>query len=355
MLLSRALNAPPRGVQCMILRFNRGVSATSKSTFGSAPGPSRQKHVPIGSGYTENITGKSGTGFSVRDSDVYQNSMQQWHVRRRYTGRLKAVILDWAGTVLDCGVLAPAKAYMQTFEEMGLPITMPEARGPMGAHKKVHIRRITQMTSVRERWKSHFGRYPTEEDVDKLYERFMPLQLKTLPIYSKMISGAVDTVRELQVNRGLKIGTTTGFTTQIIDILKVSAAEAGYKPDAYVASDQVPAARPYPFMVWLNAIQLEVSPISAIVKVDDTADGVIEGITAGTWSVGLARTGNYMGMNEDELDDLEANDPEQYTRMISAAYDQLINAGAHYVVDDITGLPRIIDDINRRLAQGEVP
>ena len=50
-------------------------------------------------------------------------------------------------------------------------------------------------------------------------------------------------------------------------------------------------------MVWLNAIRLDISPISAIVKVDDTVDGVREGTSAGAWSVGLAKTGNYMGMN----------------------------------------------------------
>lgn len=43
-------------------------------------------------------------------------------------------------------------------------------------------------------------------------------------------------------------------------------------------------------MVWLNAIKLDVSPIEAIVKVDDTADGMREGLHAGCWTVGLAKT-----------------------------------------------------------------
>lgn len=43
-------------------------------------------------------------------------------------------------------------------------------------------------------------------------------------------------------------------------------------------------------MVWLNAIKLDVSPIEAIVKVDDTADGMKEGLHAGCWTVGLAKT-----------------------------------------------------------------
>ena len=105
-----------------------------------------------------------------------------------------------------------------------------------------------------------------------------------------MIEGAVDTIRYMQQEMNLKVGSSTGFTTPMVDILKRVAAKQGYFPDAIVAADEVPQARPYPFMVWMNCIRLDVNPIQAVVKVDDTADGVSEGITAGCWSVGLART-----------------------------------------------------------------
>jgi len=252
-------------------------------------------------------------------------------------------------------VYSPAVVFIDVFEKEGVPITMEEARGPMGAHKRVHIRKITEMSSVRRRWHEKFGRYPTEQDVERMFERFVPMQLACLDKYSGMITGAVETVNELQKIRGLKIGSTTGFTRSMVDMLKDAAAKAGYVPDCYVAADEVPQARPFPFMVWQNCIKLNVHPISAIVKVDDTADGVSEGVTAGTWAVGLARTGNYMGMNEKELDELQKAQPEQYDRMLRKSYEILSMAGAHYVIDDIRGLPRVVDDINRRLAQGEVP
>ena len=105
-----------------------------------------------------------------------------------------------------------------------------------------------------------------------------------------MIDGAVETAKHIQKDLGLKIGSTTGFSTEVVDILKSVAKEAGYVPDAFVAADEVPQARPYPYMVWSNLIKLDVNPIQAVVKVDDTADGVREGILAGCWSVGLART-----------------------------------------------------------------
>lgn len=76
----------------------------------------------------------------------------------------------------------------------------------------------------------------------------------------------------------------------MVEKLKAAAAKQGYAPDCYVAADEVPQARPHPYMVWLNAIRLDVNPIESIVKVDDTADGVREGTSAGCWSVGLAKT-----------------------------------------------------------------
>jgi phosphonoacetaldehyde hydrolase len=265
---------------------------------------------------------------------------------------VKAVILDWAGTVLDCGVYSPAVVFIDVFKHEGVPITMEEARGPMGAHKKVHIRKITQIDSVRDRWIEKFGKCPDESDVERMFQNFVPMQLACLASYAKMIPGAVDTVKCLQKDMGLKIGSTTGFTTAMVDILREAAANAGYFPDSSVAADEVPQARPYPYMVWLNAIKLDVHPVEAIVKVDDTVDGIREGTSAGCWAVGLAETGNYVALNEEEI---AALSQEDYERKLSRSYNILADAGAHYVINSIIDLPPVIEDINRRLASGEKP
>ena len=222
--------------------------------------------------------------------NLLKNPRSEYRMVRRYQGQLKACILDWAGTVLDCGVYAPAVVFVDVFQQEGVPITIEEAREPMGAHKKVHIRKITQLESVRKRWFEKFGRFPNEEDVERMFQNFVPMQLACLSQYSGMITGAVETVDLIRKEFGLKIGSTTGFTTAMVDILKKDAAAKGYTPDVYVAADEVPQARPYPYMVWLNAIRLDVNPVEAIIKVDDTADGVREGTSAGCWSVGLAKT-----------------------------------------------------------------
>lgn len=301
---------------------------------------------------TPTSTTNAGYDLNLVSGSTLSNPRSEYRMVRHYKGKVKGVVLDWAGTVVDCGVYSPAVAFMEVFKTEGVPVTIEEAREPMGSHKRVHIFKITQMESVRRRWFEKFGHYPNEEDVERMYNKFVPFQIDCILDYSKMITGAVETVNNLRHQMGLKIGSTTGFTTPMLDVLKKAAADQGYVPDVYVAADEVPQARPYPYMVWMNAIKLDVNPIEAIVKVDDTADGVWEGTSAGCWSVGLAKTGNYVGLNEEEIAGLSKED---YERKISRSYDILANSGAHYVIDSITELPPVIEDINRRLARGEKP
>ncbi|PIK55347.1 hypothetical protein BSL78_07771 [Apostichopus japonicus] len=93
------------------------------------------------------------------------------------------------------------------------------------------------------------------------------------------------------------------------------------------------------------------SPLN-FAKVDDTAGGITEGLTAGCWAVGVAKTGNYMAATEEQLAKMEKG---EYSKKLQAAYDKLTQAGAHYVIDSINDLPGVIEDINRRLACGEKP
>ncbi|XP_065909759.1 phosphonoacetaldehyde hydrolase-like [Dysidea avara] len=285
-------------------------------------------------------------------SKTFFNPRVQYRSQLSYVGRLKACVLDWGGTVIDCGVFAPAVGFVEVFKQEGVPITMDEARGPMGIHKRVHIQRITEMDSVRERWYQKHARFPNDSDVSRMYDKFVPIQLACLRDYSTMITGAVETIHKLREDYDLKIGSTTGFVRSMVDILLEESTKAGYNPDITIAADEVPQARPYPYMMWLNAIKLEVSPIEAIVKVDDTVDGVREGLHAGCWTVGVAKTGNYMALNEDAINALNVED---YEKKLSKAYSILSDSGAHYVVDSVADLPPVIADINQRLSRGEKP
>lgn len=264
---------------------------------------------------------------------------------------IKAIILDWAGTTMDYGCMAPAVVFGAVFKKYGVEISVEEARQPMGAHKKVHIRALTQIPSVNERWRSVHGSAPTEEDVERMFTDFVPMQIACLADYSDLIPGCLEAIADFRA-RGLKIGSTTGYTPEMMDLLRSEAKARGYEPDATVSAGDVPEGRPAPWMCLENARLLGVWPMSAIVKVDDTVPGIAEGINAGMWGIGLARSGNEIGLPLAEVDAL----PEaEYAERIEGARSRMRAAAAHYVVDDITGVAACLDDIERRLAAGETP
>ena len=271
--------------------------------------------------------------------------------RRNYRGKLKAVILDWAGTTMDYGCYAPAVVFVEVYKRKGVPISMEEARVPMGAHKKVHIRKISQIDSVSERWKEMHGRKPNENDVDEMFADFVPLQLACLADYTDLIPGTIEAITHFR-KRGLKIGSTTGYLPEMMTMLKEEASQRGYVPDSSVCAGDVPAGRPEPWMCLENAKNLGVYPMESIVKVDDTLPGIDEGLNAGMWSIGLAKTGNEIGLNQEEI---EALPPDELQAKLEGAYQRMWQVGAHYVVDGIWDIPPVLDLINERLSRGERP
>lgn len=269
--------------------------------------------------------------------------------RRTYRGPLTAILLDWAGTTMDFGCMAPAVVFMDVFKREGVPITVDEARAPMGAHKKVHIQRITELASVAARWRKAHGRAPGPKDVERMFQAFVPLQVAVLSQYSKLIPGTLKVVEACR-ERGMKIGSTTGYNTEMMRVNLKDAARQGYAPDSTVCASDMPQGRPYPFMCLKNVIDLQVSPVEACVKVDDTLPGIDEGLNAGMWTIGLAVSGNEIGLPAAAVRKLPK---AEYAARRARAYLRMRQAGAHYVVDSIADIMPCLDDIERRMRDGE--
>src|SRR5687767_6581276 len=193
--------------------------------------------------------------------------------KRTYRGPIEAVLLDWAGTTMDFGCMAPAVVFVEVYKRQKVPITMEEARAPMGAHKRVHIQRISELDTVRQRWQATHGRPPNDDDVSAMFAEFVPLQLECLSQYSTLIPGTLEAISAMR-SRGIKIGSTTGYLTEMMKINLEDAKRQGYEPDVTVCAADVPAGRPFPYMCLQNVIKLGVSTVHACVKVDDTIPGI---------------------------------------------------------------------------------
>lgn len=271
---------------------------------------------------------------------------------RIYKGPVKLVIFDWAGTTMDYGCYAPAVVFVEVFKRRGVEITMEQARRPMGLKKLDHIRAISQQDEVAALWKKVHGKACAEADVQDMFEKdFVPLQVACIADYSELIPGTVETVNELR-GRGIKIGSTSGYFTEAMEINFREAKKQGYVPDVNACASDVPAGRPEPWMVLSNMQQARVFPPEAVVKIDDTKPGIEEGLNAGTWTIGLAKTGNEVGLNEKELAALPA---DEVRRKIERAADGLAKSGAHYVVESIVEVPPVIAEIEQRLKMGDRP
>ncbi len=264
---------------------------------------------------------------------------------------IKAVILDWAGTTVDFGSRAPMGVFVQVFDRFGVEITIEEARVPMGLPKRDHIRALLAMPRVAESWRAARGREPDEADVDAVYEAFVPANVEVAAEHADLIPGTAQTAQALR-EQGVAIGSTTGYTREIMDQILPVAARQGYAPDALVCDGETPSGRPAPFMIYRCLLELAVQPAWACVKVDDTAPGIAEGLAAGCWTVGVSLTGNEMGLAPAEL---EALSSAERTARNARARDRLLAAGAHYVIDSVADLGSCLDLIRGRLTRHERP
>jgi phosphonoacetaldehyde hydrolase len=264
---------------------------------------------------------------------------------------LKAAIFDWAGTTVDHGSLAPTQVFVEAFKRFDVDITVDEARIPMGLPKWDHIRALGRLPRVAEAWRRAHGSEFGDADVDAVYEVFTPMIVQVVADYAQLIPGTLETVGALR-DRGLKIGSTTGYTREIMDVVAPLAAGQGYRPDCLLCADDMAVGRPTPLMMYRCFIDLNVWPAAACVKVDDTAPGIAEGLNAGAWTVGLAVTGNGFGLSAEAA---AAISPEAFAERRAVAARALEAAGAHFVIDGVWDLLPVVDEIDSRLSRGERP
>ncbi|WP_236211722.1 phosphonoacetaldehyde hydrolase [Metapseudomonas otitidis] len=265
--------------------------------------------------------------------------------------RLQAAVLDWAGTVVDFGSFAPTQIFVEAFAEFGVAVSLEEARGPMGMGKWDHIRTLCNLPAIAERYRAAFGRLPTDDDVTAIYERFMPLQIEKIGVHSALIPGALEAIAALR-QRGLKIGSCSGYPKAVMDKVVELARGNGYIADHVVATDEVPNGRPHPAQALANVIALGIEDVAACVKVDDTWPGILEGRRAGMWTVALTCSGNALGLTWDQFKALSPTELERARQRIGQLFE---GARPHYLIDTIADLPKVIDAINARLARGEMP
>jgi phosphonoacetaldehyde hydrolase len=248
---------------------------------------------------------------------------------------LKAVVFDWAGTMIDFGSRAPVVALCTLFARAGVPTDETEARRDMGLAKKDHIRAILSQPRIAAAWQGRTGAPWREGDVADLFDQIGPVMADAARDCALLIPGAAEVAQRLQA-AGVRLGSCTGYSRAMMTEILPRAAEQGYRPDALVCAGETAEGRPSPLMLWKNLVELGVWPLAACVKVDDAEVGIQEGRAAGVWTVGVAASGNAVGLSREALAALA---PEDRASRIAQARRRLSDAGAHVVIDTVADLP----------------
>jgi phosphonoacetaldehyde hydrolase len=248
--------------------------------------------------------------------------------------RFDLVILDWAGTMVDFGCQAPVKALVEAFAAEGVAIGTTSARQDMGKSKADHVRSLLQIPVVSAAWCTVRGHTADASDVELLMSRLGPLMRKYAAEAATLIPGARDTVAGLRA-LGFKIASSTGYTREMMEPVLTRAAAQGYVPDHLICSGETPAGRPTPLMIYKACAELGVWPLSRVVKVDDAEAGIEEGRAAGAFTVGVAASGNTVGLS---LAEWSALSPQERSAQLEASGRVLRAAGADLVIESIAEL-----------------
>lgn len=256
--------------------------------------------------------------------------------------KIEAVIFDWAGTTVDYGCFAPVEAFRQAFEAAGISPTVEEIRKPMGLSKREHVQRMFEMPRISSLWQEIHGRAWTDEDADEVYHHSENLILSILPDYVSPLPYVRDAVAELR-SKDIKIGSTTGYNDEMMEIVVPEAKKAGYRPDCWFSSDSTNhLGRPYPYMIFKALEALKVSSVKAAVKVGDTAADIYEGKNAGLITVGLIEGSSLLAFSREEYEALSSERKQQEADRVHKIY---ADCGADYVIMNMAELPVLLQSM----------
>jgi len=249
--------------------------------------------------------------------------------------RCAAVIFDWAGTMVDFGSCAPVLAMRRAFAAEGVDVADADVRAGMGLAKRDHVVFMLSTARVADAWRAAKDKPHSDADVDRIFAALEPLMRDAGAERSALVPGALQAVDALKA-RGVRIGSTTGYTRPMMGPILEGAAAQGYRPEIVVCAGETKTGRPSPLMIWKALSEMDVWPASAVVKVDDAPVGIAEGKNAGCFAIGVAASGNALGLDLAEFQAL--SEPARQT-LLTAARVSLAAAGADLVIDSVADLP----------------
>ncbi len=196
----------------------------------------------------------------------------------------KLGVFDIAGTTVADDD-AVAIAFCSAFEKYGLKIRNEEVKPLMGYKKTLAIESV-----LRSKDQQHDA-----ETVEAIHEDFVEAMMYHYANNTgvKAMEGAEDIFMQLK-HHGIFITLNTGFPKSIADtIVKRLGWNRTGMVNEYIASDEVPSGRPFPYMIHTLMQRTGITDSSSVFKIGDTEVDINEGRNAGCGLVIGVTTGAF--------------------------------------------------------------
>jgi len=185
--------------------------------------------------------------------------------------KLMLAVFDMAGTTVDDrvdGTPLVLKSYDDAFRKYGIILTMEVLNEQRGRDKRTVI--------------EEFG----GEKAPKIYDFFVNSLLSNTH-YVKEMSGTGEVFQFLK-DSGVKIAVSTGFPYNVANaVVEHLRWEKEGIIDYWTCSELVGVSRPNPAMIFEAMKQFKITNSHRVLKVDDTAKGIEEGLQAGVITIGV--------------------------------------------------------------------
>lgn len=217
---------------------------------------------------------------------------------------LRLIIFDMAGTTVDDeinGKPLVLKSYDDAFRKHGIEVPIDVLNEQRGKDKRTVIEK--------------FG----GEKADEIYSFFTGVLLENISNVREIV-GASETFSFLK-KHGVSVALNTGFPKEVAKgIIDHLGWQQSGLIDSWICSEMVGKSRPNPAMIQSLMHRFRIDDPSSVVKIDDTANGIEEGLNAGVITLGVL-TGTQ-------------------------SRDRLLDAGALDILESVRELPSYLKEKN---------
>lgn len=212
----------------------------------------------------------------------------------------KLAVFDMAGTTVNDRDEV-YRVLREAPEREGAKFTDEQFQQFMGTEKHWAIGRLLEIGGVEPTTEVHERAWEWfRQELERTYRAEPPTPLQ----------GIEDMFKQLRT-QGVKVGLTTGFAREIVDIILEAMGWDKDTVDVVVAGDEVAAGRPEPLLIQKAMAEVGLTDPAEVISAGDTEADVVSAQRAGVTSVGVLTghltTAQFQALKADHVLDSAAN------------------------------------------------